>query len=106
MCVPNQIFGQVTELADFFEEQPMDGILGLAFSSVAVGKVTPPFINAVEQGFLDQPIFTVFMGHSGPSVEKIGGWFTYGGIDSDNCGEVIAYEPLTSASFWQFKLRG
>lgn len=23
-----------------------------------------------------------------------------------NCGEVIDYEPLSSATFWQFRLRG
>ena len=84
----------------------MDGILGLAFRSVAVGKVTPPFIKAVEEGLLDQPLFTVYMAHAGATVERIGGWFTYGGLDTDNCGDVIAYEPLSSASFWQFNLRG
>ena len=84
----------------------MDGILGLAFTPIAVGKVTPPFIKAVEEGLLDQPIFTVFMAHAGATVERIGGWFTYGGLDTDNCGDVIAYEPLSSATFWQFNLRG
>lgn len=27
-------------------------------------------------------------------------------MDTANCGPVIAYEPLTSATFWQFRLRG
>lgn len=27
---------------------------------------------------------------------------TYGGIDTENCGSIIAYQPLSSVSFFQF----
>ncbi|GMR46224.1 hypothetical protein PMAYCL1PPCAC_16419, partial [Pristionchus mayeri] len=33
-----------------------------------------------------------------------GGIYTYGAIDTTNCGPVIAYQPLSSASYYQFKL--
>uniref|UniRef100_A0A7E4V923 Peptidase A1 domain-containing protein n=1 Tax=Panagrellus redivivus TaxID=6233 RepID=A0A7E4V923_PANRE len=106
LCIPDQIFGQATSLAPFFADQPIDGILGLAFPKIAVGKVTPPFIKAVEENLVEQPIFTVFMSHAGASGERSGGWFTYGGLDEENCGPIIAYEPLTSISFWQFTISG
>lgn len=32
--------------------------------------------------------------------------FSYGSIDDVNCGDVIDYVPLSSATFWQFRLRG
>lgn len=41
-----------------------------------------------------------FLGKGG----KQGGMFTYGGLDTAHCGKVIAYEPLTSPTYWQFKV--
>ncbi|PIO53674.1 eukaryotic aspartyl protease, partial [Teladorsagia circumcincta] len=66
---------------------PIDGILGLGFRGLAVKKVNPPFQRAVDLGLAD-PIFTVYM-------KRLGG----------NCGEVIAYENLTAALYWQFRLK-
>ncbi|RCN45398.1 eukaryotic aspartyl protease [Ancylostoma caninum] len=34
-----------------------------------------------------------------------GGVITYGGLDSEHCGGVIAYEKLTVARYWQFKVK-
>ncbi|KAK6036754.1 hypothetical protein COOONC_25741 [Cooperia oncophora] len=33
-----------------------------------------------------------------------GGVYTYGGLDTANCGPVLAYQPLSSATYYQFKL--
>ncbi|ETN85268.1 eukaryotic aspartyl protease [Necator americanus] len=104
LSVPNTVFGQATSLAAFFADQPIDGILGLAFPSIAVDGVTPPFYNAVQQGLVDQPIFTVFLRHVGDQDNVPGGVYTYGGLDDQNCGPVLAYQPLSSATYYQFKL--
>lgn len=104
LVVPNTVFGQATTLAVFFADQPFDGILGLAFQLIAVDRVTPPFINAVNQGLVDQPIFTVFLEHVGDKNNVHGGVYTYGGLDTTNCGPVLAYQPLSSATYFQFKL--
>ncbi|KAK6757784.1 hypothetical protein RB195_015542 [Necator americanus] len=60
LVVESVVFGQATILAPFFARQPVDGILGLAFKSIAVDGVTPPFLKAVDDGLVD-PIFTVFL---------------------------------------------
>ncbi|RCN45403.1 eukaryotic aspartyl protease [Ancylostoma caninum] len=104
LVVPNTVFGQATSLAAFFADQPIDGILGLAFPTIAVDGVTPPFFNAVDQGLVDQPIFTVFLEHVGAQDNVYGGVYTYGGLDTKNCGPVLAYQPLSSATYYQFKL--
>ncbi|KAK5971166.1 Eukaryotic aspartyl protease, partial [Trichostrongylus colubriformis] len=31
--------------------------------------------------------------------------FTYGGNDTENCGEVIAYEDITQPFYWQFRMK-
>ncbi|CAI4225350.1 unnamed protein product [Auanema sp. JU1783] len=104
LVVPQTTFGQSTSLAQFFADQPIDGILGLAFQSIAVDGITPPFINAVNQGLVDQPLFTVFLEHVGAKDNVYGGVYTYGGIDTTNCGPVIAYQSLSSQTYWQFKM--
>ncbi|CEF62264.1 Aspartic peptidase family and Aspartic peptidase domain-containing protein [Strongyloides ratti] len=106
LCIPGQIFGQATKLAQFFSDTPIDGILGLAFKSIAVNNVTPPIINAYNMKLLEKPIFTVYMGHYGLIDKQSGGAFTYGGLDTKNCGKVIGYQKLSSPRYWQFNIEG
>ncbi|KIH54049.1 hypothetical protein ANCDUO_15807, partial [Ancylostoma duodenale] len=46
-------------------QNPMDGVLGLAFEKIAISNVTPPIIRAMNLGLLDEPVFTVFLKHVG-----------------------------------------
>ncbi|KAE9546972.1 hypothetical protein FO519_009815 [Halicephalobus sp. NKZ332] len=82
-----------------------EGILGLAFTSLSVSGAVPPLINAVNQGLLDKPLFTVYLRQRGNQENVPGGVFTYGAVDTQNCGDVIAYEKLTSASYFQFRIQ-
>ncbi|CAJ0960830.1 unnamed protein product, partial [Mesorhabditis belari] len=104
LIVPTTTFGQATHLAKFFEGDPIDGILGLAFTAIAEGFVVPPLINAINQGLLDQPLFTVYLMHDGAQDGAYGGVYTYGALDTDNCGDIIAYQPLSAATYFQFKM--
>jgi hypothetical protein len=61
LVVPRTVFGQANSIAAFFTDEPLDGILGLAFQSLAVDNVVPPLINAINQQLLDQPLFTVWL---------------------------------------------
>nr|ADJ94115.1 aspartic protease [Steinernema carpocapsae]AEL88627.1 aspartic protease [Steinernema carpocapsae] len=106
LCVPKTTFGQATSIAAFFANDPIDGILGLGFQSLAVDGVVPPLINANNQGLLDKPVFTVWMEEKGQVNNVNGGLYTYGGIDTANCGSHISYVPLSSATYWQFTMSG
>jgi len=104
LVVPTTTFGQANSIAAFFAQDPIDGILGLAFQSLAVDNVVPPLINAINQGLLDAPIFTVYLQRKGGAENVRGGIFTYGGLDTANCGAIIAYQPLSSATYFQFRM--
>uniref|UniRef100_A0A0N5C452 Peptidase A1 domain-containing protein n=1 Tax=Strongyloides papillosus TaxID=174720 RepID=A0A0N5C452_STREA len=97
-------FGQANAISEDNGKSPIDGILGLAFKSIAFGGVTPPLIEASESKILPKPMFTVYLQKKGKVSGAVGGSFTYGGYDVKNCGPVLAYQKLTSASYWQFKL--
>ncbi|CAI5452490.1 unnamed protein product [Caenorhabditis angaria] len=106
LAVPKTTFGIATHISADFKNDAAEGILGLAFTSLAVDHVVPPLINAINQGLLDQPIFTVWLEHKGAQIDVGGGVFTYGGLDTTNCGDVIAYQPLSSATYYQFQASG
>lgn len=42
----------------------------------------------------------------GDKKDIYGGQITYGGFDSEHCGKLAGYVPLTSASYWQFWISG
>ncbi|PAV79711.1 hypothetical protein WR25_19088 [Diploscapter pachys] len=106
LVVPTTTFGMATQISSDFTPDATDGILGLAFQSLAVDNVVPPLVNAINQGLLDQPLFTVYLMHRGALNNVGGGVFTYGAVDKTNCGGVIAYQPLSSATYFQFKAAG
>ncbi|ULT86091.1 hypothetical protein L3Y34_006045 [Caenorhabditis briggsae] len=106
LTVPSTTFGIASKISADFKNDATDGILGLAFTSLAVDGVVPPLINAINQGILDQPLFTVWLEHRGAANNVGGGVFTYGAIDTTNCGPLVAYQPLSSATYYQFKAAG
>ncbi|ETN79053.1 eukaryotic aspartyl protease [Necator americanus] len=98
-------FGQADEISETFAGTHFDGILGLAFYTLANSFTTPPFQYAAELGLVD-PIFTVYMEHKTAARQNdFGGVITYGGLDEIHCGQVIAYQKVTTAMYWKFKMQ-
>lgn len=60
MVIPNITFGLARKLSGF-KDDPVDGIVGLAFTSIAVEGVKPPLIAAIDQNILQLPLFTVWL---------------------------------------------
>jgi hypothetical protein len=107
LVVPNTVVGQATFLGKAFKDGEFDGILGLAFESLAVDDVDPPLINAIAQNLLAEPLFTVWLETEGVTAQnKAGGVFTYGGIDTENCDAKVNYVPLSSETYYQFPIEG
>ncbi|CAJ0939155.1 unnamed protein product, partial [Mesorhabditis belari] len=104
-CVTNQGFGSATSIGADFITQPGDGMLGMGWPSLAVNNIVPPFFNAKNQGLLTQPIYTVYLSNVGAQIGQ-GGQLTVGDYDQSNCNSVVNWVPLTSQTYWQFKLDG
>jgi len=104
LCVDNG-FGVATRLAPFFADQPLDGILGLAFQQLAVDKVKPPVQTMIDQKLMANPWFTVWMTMTHAENET-GGLITLGDYDKQHCSDKVDWIPLSSATYYQISLDG
>ncbi|KAJ7590976.1 endopeptidase [Mycena floridula] len=77
-----------------------DGILGLAYDTIAVNHIVPPFYSMVNQGLLDSPVFSFRVGSS----EEDGGEAIFGGIDDDAYTGKITYVPVRRKAYWEVEL--
>uniref|UniRef100_A0A667ZZZ8 pepsin A n=1 Tax=Myripristis murdjan TaxID=586833 RepID=A0A667ZZZ8_9TELE len=86
--------------APFMAHMQADGILGLAFQSIASDNVVPVFDNMIKQSLVSQSLFSVYL--SGNSEQ--GSEVVFGGIDSSHYTGQVTWIPLTSATYWQIKM--
>ncbi|KAM8754210.1 pepsin A-like [Acanthopagrus schlegelii] len=98
--VANQVFGLSQTEAAFMASMAADGILGLAFQSIASDNVVPVFDNMIKQGLVSQPMFSVYL--SGNSEQ--GSEVVFGGTDSNHYTGQINWIPLSSATYWQINM--
>ncbi|MBN3303112.1 PEPA protein, partial [Amia calva] len=98
---PNQLFAlSTTEPGSFLYYAKFDGILGLAFPSIASGGATPVFDNMMKQDLVSQDLFSFYLTPHG----QPGSTLTFGGIDTSYFTGQINWVPLTSESYWQIKV--
>lgn len=104
MKIENQVFAQAIEMGSTFDSDLYDGLLGMAFTQIAVDNIVPPFINMIEQGLLDEPVFSVWMDRN--QTASKGGEIMFGGVDSTKFKGDFRYVQLISESHWEFKMDG
>ncbi|XP_047433564.1 pepsin A-like [Mugil cephalus] len=100
ITVAKQVFGLSKTEATFMSYMQADGILGLAFQSIAADNVVPVFYNMISQGLVSQPIFSVYL--SGNSEE--GSEVFFGGVDERHYTGEIVWIPLSSPTYWQITM--
>jgi len=101
LTIKKQDFAEATKEPGLaFAFGKFDGILGLAYDTISVNHITPPFYNAIDQGLLESPVFTFRLGAS----EEDGGEAVFGGIDSSHYTGKIEYVPLRRKGYWEVEL--
>ncbi|KAK1379023.1 Aspartic proteinase [Heracleum sosnowskyi] len=103
LIVKNQDFIEATrEPGVTFLAAKFDGILGLGFQEISVGKAVPVWYNMVKQGLVKEQIFSFWLNrHTG---EEEGGEIVFGGVDSEHYEGEHTYVPVTQKGYWQFKM--
>uniref|UniRef100_A0A915ELC9 Peptidase A1 domain-containing protein n=1 Tax=Ditylenchus dipsaci TaxID=166011 RepID=A0A915ELC9_9BILA len=90
--IQNILFGQTNLMDKSISELQADGIFGLNMHKDEDG-LRSPIMDALDQGLLEKPVFTVYLnssyGADNYNKTNTGGAFTFGALDTDNCGPVI-----------------
>ncbi|XP_046896019.1 pepsin A-like [Hypomesus transpacificus] len=100
ITVNQQILGLSETEAPFMANMVADGILGLAFPSIASSGATPVFDNMMSQNLVSEDVFSVYLSGGGQSGSVV----VFGGIDSNYYSGQLTYIPLTSETYWQISM--
>ncbi|XP_015670095.1 embryonic pepsinogen-like [Protobothrops mucrosquamatus] len=96
----NQPFGLSTvEPGTIFTYAQFDGILGLAYPTIAVDQATPVFDNLMQEGLVQQNLFSVYL-----SRKASGSVITFGGIDHSHYTGSINWIPVSQQTYWQISM--
>ncbi|KAJ9551678.1 hypothetical protein OSB04_015723 [Centaurea solstitialis] len=79
-----------------------DGILGLGFQEISVGKSVPVWYNMVNQGLVQEPVFSFWFNRN--AGEEEGGELVFGGVDPNHFKGKHTYVPVTQKGYWQFNM--
>jgi cathepsin D len=103
IAVTDQTFAEATvEPGITFSVAKFDGICGMAFQSISVDGVVPPFKNMVERGLLSSNQFAFYLGKTAGAVGEL----TFGGTDPTKYSGSIQWVPLTNETYWEYGLEG
>lgn len=104
MKIEHQDFAEATsEPGLAFAFGRFDGILGLGYDSISVNRIVPPFYNLVNQGLLDEPVFSFYLGDTangdGDQSEVY-----LGGINKEHYTGNLTRIPLRRKAYWEVDL--
>ncbi|XP_024959234.1 cyprosin-like [Cynara cardunculus var. scolymus] len=103
LVVKEQDFIEATkEPGITFLAAKFDGILGLGFQEISVGKSVPVWYNMVNQGLVQEPVFSFWFNRN--ADEEEGGELVFGGVDPNHFKGKHTYVPVTEKGYWQFDM--
>lgn len=98
----NLLFAEVTDVSGLgaaYKLGKFDGILGMAWPSIAELAIPTPFQTLVDQHQLD-PVFAFYLSEESGAAGEL----SLGGIDSTKFTGDLVYVPVTSQTYWETKL--
>ncbi|TFK56005.1 endopeptidase [Heliocybe sulcata] len=101
ITIQGQDFAEATKEPGLtFAFGKFDGILGLAYDTISVNHIVPPFYGMINQNLVDEPVFSFRLGDS----EEDGGEAVFGGIDESAYSGDIHYVPVRRKAYWEVEL--
>ncbi|CAF1057428.1 unnamed protein product [Adineta steineri] len=100
LSVTNQVFAEALNMSGF-DGLVIDGLLGLAYQSIASGGEAPVFYNMYKQNLIPQPIFSFYFNPDSSVVP--GGELILGGVDTTKYIGSVTYVNVTVQGYWQFQ---
>ncbi|OAX81257.1 vacuolar protease A [Emergomyces africanus] len=103
LVLENQLFAEATsEPGLAFAFGRFDGILGLGYDTISVNKIVPPFYQMMDQGLLDEPVFSFYLGDT--NVDGDDSEAMFGGVNKDRYTGDLTTIPLRRKAYWEVDL--
>ncbi|KAG8943285.1 hypothetical protein FRC04_002965 [Tulasnella sp. 424] len=96
LVVNDQYFGAVNQESDDFADSPNDGLIGMAFSTIATSGQPTFFENLLKSNKLAAPIFSIHLTRHRSSGSSL----CLGCYDSSKAAGPITWVPVTSMTYW------
>ncbi|KAM6108256.1 pepsin B-like [Pterocles gutturalis] len=104
ITVPHQEFGlSKDEPTEPFYYADFDGILGMAYASLATGGMPTALQGMLRQDQLAEPVFSFYFSHQ--PTYSYGGELILGRIDTQLFRGNITWAPVTQERFWQIAIQ-
>ncbi|ROT61198.1 cathepsin D-like protein [Penaeus vannamei] len=113
VTVTDQTFAEATQEPGLaFVAGAFDGILGMGFTEISVMGIPTVFDTMLDQGVVDQPVFSFYLNQiisdsdaNGFSAE-LGGELVLGGSDPNHYEGEFHYVPVSRVGYWQLTADG
>lgn len=104
LTIKDQDFGETTKMPGFtFAFAKFDGIMGLAYDTISVKGVVPPFYNMMQQKLIQDSVFSFYLSRAQDGT-PIGGSLAFGGIEDKYVDGPIKYAPVVRKGYWEVSL--
>ncbi|GHJ87143.1 hypothetical protein NliqN6_3545 [Naganishia liquefaciens] len=110
--VPSQTFAVIQAMSASLINEPLSGLMGLGFSSLAVSRSTPWWVGLATSQW-NEPVFAFYLKRyrnvaSASSTEADGGSVSFGQLDSSLYTGDITYIPVADGkqAYWNIPIAG
>jgi saccharopepsin len=105
--VSSTLFAEITDVSGLgpaYSIGQFDGILGMAFQAISVDDIPPIFLDFINEGILDQPVFSFYLEPANGIIPNNTGELLLGGVDPSYYTGNLVKIPLSGENYWSVQL--